>query len=289
MKERNGTGCLTKEVVCFIILACVFSWPVLLLWEVPENDPAATQNAFAKLSPLFALGPFFSAVIVTVIFRGWASLKSLFKPVLKWRVGWVFFLAALAVPVVVQWLALIGWRLCTVGEWNLPSFFPALRIWCIGTPIAATFLIIEETGWRGFLLPRVQSLGNAFSAGLVVGVVWSFWHIPLSIAIELNAGYSPALLTLNISVMFLCVVLLSVLMTWVFNCSGGSLLLMLLMHGSNNVSFFLIAEALNQEGVVGLAYKSFYLLVLLVVVCVLILRYGRQTLSKSDKVVYEDS
>ena len=286
MEDKKSIRYLTKDVICFIVLACVISWPVMLLWHVEPNDPVATQKAFEKLSAPFALGPFFSAIIVTVLFHGRAGLRSLFKPLLKWRVGWMCFLFALTVPIAAQWLALIGWRLWTGMEWNLPSAAEAVRFWCTATPVIAIFIITEETGWRGFLLPRLQCFQNAFIAGLVVGAVWSFWHTPLWIAIELCVGYSASLLILNLLACFLFTIFFSVLMTWIFNSSGGSLLLMMLMHGSANASLFLVTQALNQNGMMDLPYKSFYALALFSIVSILLLRYGPQSLSKSEKATF---
>ena len=75
-------------------------------------------------------------------------------------------------------------------------------------------------------------------------------------------------------------------MTWIFNSSGGSLLLMMLMHGSANASLFLVTQALNQNGMMDLPYKSFYALALFSIVSILLLRYGPQSLSKSEKATF---
>ncbi len=274
-----------KELICFIVLACVLSWPVLGLWTASPGDPADAQKAFEKLSPLFALGPFISAIVSTLLFRGRAGLKSLFKPVIKWRIGWRWYLLALTIPVLVQWAALVGWRLWTSAEPSLPSMSAALRLWCMGTPITAIFLITEETGWRGFCLPRVQTFAGALSAGLVVGAVWAFWHTPLWIAIERSAGSSAAMAAVGVGIFFVMTMCFSVLMTWVFNSSGGSLLPMLLMHGSNNVSLYLAANALNKGGLMDLPFKVIWTLVMALAVGLVLMRYGRRSLSASDKVI----
>jgi uncharacterized transporter YbjL len=75
--------------------------------------------------------------------------------------------------------------------------------------------------------------------------------------------------------------LFSVLMIWVFNSSGGSLLLMLLMHGSTNASLFLVMQTLNKGGVMDMTYKISYNLTLLLFVVCIGIYYGPKKLSKT--------
>lgn len=46
----------------------------------------------------------------------------------------------------------------------------------VGGVTAAFF---EELGWTGFALPRLQRLLGPIAAGLVSGLLWSAWHVPV--------------------------------------------------------------------------------------------------------------
>jgi CAAX protease family protein len=77
----------------------------------------------------------------------------------------------------------------------------------------------EEVGWRGFALPRLQSHASALHASLVLAAGWAGWHLPLF-------AFGPGLSTLGLagSVGWLMSLALgSILLTWLFNASVGSI------------------------------------------------------------------
>jgi uncharacterized protein len=112
----------------------------------------------------------------------------------------------------------------------------------IGYPI--TFLLIffgggplgEEPGWRGFALPRLQSRYGALRATLILGVVWTFWHLPdfLTSAQRGGPGAPLSIWYINLTIFFLMVMSMAFLFTWVSNHTKGSLFIALLLHASIN-------------------------------------------------------
>ena len=82
----------------------------------------------------------------------------------------------------------------------------------------------EEPGWRGFALPRLLSRYPALTASLILGVVWAAWHIPLLLVGDLTV-YG----TVN-------AVLAAIVFTWVYQNTGGSVLIPILMHMSHQNS-----------------------------------------------------
>lgn len=88
----------------------------------------------------------------------------------------------------------------------------------------------EEIGWRGFLLPELLRRMNPLTASLILGIVWGLWHLP----IDLHAGFGvagPGAILMRV----IYVLPLSVLFTWFYLRSNGSLLVALLLHTSLNV------------------------------------------------------
>jgi membrane protease YdiL (CAAX protease family) len=83
----------------------------------------------------------------------------------------------------------------------------------------------EEPGWRGFLLPRLQQRHGSVVASLILGSVWALWHLPL-----LGTEIKPEL----IAPFLLSVFAAAMVITRLYNGSGGSVLLPMLMHATVN-------------------------------------------------------
>ena len=128
----------------------------------------------------------------------------------------------------------------------------------------ATYLALGGVGWRGYLLPILQSRFSALGASLVLGVVWFLWHVPLAyLPGGTNAAFPFPLWGASI-------VALSVVHTWLFNNTGGSLLAVTLFHSGLNVSGSLVALHPSETGetisAVAIAGTQVLLAIVLVVV-----------------------
>jgi membrane protease YdiL (CAAX protease family) len=99
----------------------------------------------------------------------------------------------------------------------------------------------EEIGWRGFALPHLQAARSALGASLVLGVVWGVWHLPLYLVgteIRPLSLFAPwVLLTVAVSVIY----------TWIYNGTGGSLLMVLLFHAASNLPLTVLLEPLAKD------------------------------------------
>ncbi len=106
-------------------------------------------------------------------------------------------------------------------------FFFDFLIAVVGDPIA------EETGWRGYALPRMQKTRSALISSLTVGMLWTFWHAPLFLipGMALPAVPFDWLVVLNY---LLRVMSLSVLFTWLFNNTRRSIFVAFLFHTAVN-------------------------------------------------------
>lgn len=112
----------------------------------------------------------------------------------------------------------------------------------------------EEPGWRGFALPRLQKKYGAFRATLLLGSVWSIWHLPVFF-IDPRSSHgitNPLILTALILLTALGIVLYSFFYTWIYNNSGSLLLMMVLHGGFNTATMHLIP--FNDEIVFGPTY-----------------------------------
>ena len=123
-----------------------------------------------------------------------------------------------------------------------------VRILFLGGPLG------EELGWRGFALPRLQQRRTALTSSVLLGLVWGLWHIPLYIVPGtgqyelLRTGTSPAF---AIGGFVGWTIGLSVLFTWLFNQTQGSLIVVILFHAAVNLAAFLPA-AVGSGGAASL-------------------------------------
>ena len=94
-------------------------------------------------------------------------------------------------------------------------------------------VIGEELGWRGYAQPQLEKRYSSFTAAVILGVLWGFWHLP--------NFFIPSMPHFEIPLVafILYTTSLSVLAAWVLKSTRGSVLLTTLLHGSTNTFGFL--------------------------------------------------
>jgi uncharacterized protein len=212
----------------FVAVAFGLSW---LVWSPLVAASCRGRTAWPYLHLIGALGPAVAALTAAAV-DGRSALKGLlsrFNP-RRSRTRWLvlaalgpvalYALAALALKVVGQpWP---GWQ--TLGTSREYADLGRAGYW------AANIVFYgygEEIGWRGYLLPRLQGQNNALVSALVVSVLWALWHLPLFWFAAGMRAMGPA----EIGGWFFSIVTGSILMTWLFNSSGGSVTVVALFHG----------------------------------------------------------
>ena len=181
---------------------------------------------------LMGYGPTLAALIVTGAVDGRSGIRALLRRLLIWRVGLQWYAVALLLNAGII-LAALGLYLLTGGTApSLPELGPGLLV-----NIVLTFLVVglingEEMGWRGFALPRLQARWSALVSSLVLGTVWAFFHLP----IFFNQGPSQAggQSGMPFPGFWLSIIAASILFTWLFNNTQGSILMAWMLHASMN-------------------------------------------------------
>jgi membrane protease YdiL (CAAX protease family) len=189
-------------------------------------------------------GPTVAALIVTGMTEGRAGIKHLLKRIVQWRVAPLWYLVALGINLLI-WLlaytALIGPQLliAAVTNWQLllSTFLPLIAFGIIIPSIA------EEPGWRGFALPRLQQRHGPIAASLILGTLHGLWHLPVLLTVNFGplplANYVPFMLTAAFA---------TVIYTWVYNNTGGSILLAILLHAASNAASQWLGTLFTQSG-----------------------------------------
>ena len=229
MRPLKLTTLVTRfRLPLFFLLTLVLSWSAWIPAAV-----AAVQGQQSMLAPTGLLGglarwtPGLIAVVVVALAGGRAAVGNLLRPIWIWRVGPGWYLFVLAYPAAVQFVGRgIDILLGRAAELTSPLVANYGERYAAMVPVVILFafpgVFAEELGWRGFALPRLQERCNALLSSVVLGIVWGLWHIPLFVYFDY------ALPTLIVEVFTF--VPASVLYTWVYNNTRGSLLLVSLLH-----------------------------------------------------------
>jgi membrane protease YdiL (CAAX protease family) len=198
-------------LVSFFILAYVLTWPLIPL---------------VSLSPLWGFpalfGPALAAIVVAAVADGKAGLKDLLGRVLRWRVGARWYAVALGLPAVLA-LAAAGLHLALGAGSSIE--FGGLSVLNF---VVFVLIVGEELGWRGYALPRLLARRSALSASLILGVLWGAWHLP-TFFVPGAPQYG-----LPLSAFMLLTVAYSVVFSWVYLHTRGSVLISTLLHGAIN-------------------------------------------------------
>ncbi|MFX0002424.1 MAG: CPBP family intramembrane glutamic endopeptidase [Promethearchaeota archaeon] len=172
---------------------------------------------------LTAWSPTISAIIVSGFIGGWSEIKKLLGGFLKWKVSIKWYLAGFLLMIAP--LVFAGFYLLFGGQAPGPTpglSFPLILAYLFFTLLSGP--LSEEAGWRGFVLPRIESRFNALISSLILWLIWSCWHIPLYFVEPREPLY----------ILFPLYLVITILMTWGYNNSKGSLLIMVIFHFSFN-------------------------------------------------------
>jgi membrane protease YdiL (CAAX protease family) len=205
----------------FVVIAFGLSWAVWI--------PLALTGTESPLKDVASFGPAVAALLVALFD---SDLRTAWRRRLgHWRIpGRLYGIALLAPPIVCLVAVGITEALGVPGlDYNDPArlylVVPAfVAVLVLGGPLG------EEPGWRGVLQPALRRWFSPRRAGLLVGVVWAAWHLPL-FAIP---GTPQAQVPIGLYVAFTSG--LGVIYGWLADRSGHSVPVAVLLHASSNTS-----------------------------------------------------
>lgn len=208
-------------------------WGVALLLKISVETPLGLV-----LPLLGALGPLVTGIGFTYLTKNKAGQRDYWLRVIDIRrIGLKWFLLLLFfVPVLNGLAALIdiagGGTGAVLGE-SLANIASNPFGLVLSALFATLIPLIEELGWRGYVLDRLQATRSALRSTLILGIVWSLWHLPLFLA----AGTYQASLgigTLEFWLFLIGIIPLSFAFTWVYNNTNRSILAVILFHSMVN-------------------------------------------------------
>lgn len=224
--------------VFLVVLAICLSMMATGEVNFPEKPIAATSPV--GFSVVGVIGSILSSLVTGFIFACAATgTRSSMNSINKFKVSWVWWILAFLLPIgifltghLLNWITGVEQAVfitqgdeLTYALYTLRAFLYTLLIVGIG----------EETGWRGFMLPELQKRFSPLKSAVILGLIWGFWHFPLFI----NGVYEEH--PIGILGYLIVVPLLSIIITWLFNSSHGSLIIAIVFHAMINNTDRIIA------------------------------------------------
>jgi len=244
MNTKNSSWLNRNSLWLYFVLAYAISWSCMIPVALSAQGLVKWQVPYAFYY-LASFGPMLSALLITGKTEGTAGIRRLLGRLLIWRVGSGYLAFTLLAPFALFVLAVILNRL-VLGSWPdlsllgradyLPYLGPlgVFGVWLL------TYGLGEEVGWRGFALPHLQRNRSAGNATLILAIVWACWHLP---AIFFRDTYVDMGI-LAFPMLLISIIFAAAVFTWLYNSTGGSLLMVVLFHAIFN--WLSVSEAGGQ-------------------------------------------
>lgn len=207
----------------FLLMTFGVTWGLFALFILLPEKITVIFGVLNGRHPLFILAvwaPAIAAFLVITYTSGLNGLRRYLSRLLLWRcpLAWYAFLA-IAIPLLFYSGSALKGNL-------FAESFPFASVQSLMLALALTTITgpVEEFGWRGLALPLLQRKFAPIWAGLILGAIWSFWHLPaflLSGTPQSAWSFTP---------FFVASTALGVIVTPLFNASRGSILLPALFH-----------------------------------------------------------
>jgi uncharacterized protein len=249
-------------LLSYFALTFAITWGLFVLAVGGPGGIPATKEEFTTM-PLVAilaalLGPSVSGILLTGLVHGREGFRNLFTRMRRWRVGarW-YAVALLTAPLVFTAVLIPLWLISPVFRLGIFASDAKVSFVLMNIVVALIVGIFEELGWTGFAVPTLLRLRySVLATGLIVGVLWGAWHLLFNdiwASVATSGGLSPALFAVGVGLVLLVGQLPAyrVLMVWVYERSGGSLLLAILMHASYSASTFILGPVAGPGAMSG--------------------------------------
>jgi len=254
----------SRNLILYFLIAYGFTWLFWILQALAMRGLLGSSllvDFLASPNNPAAWGPLVSAVLLTWLNERGRGVIRLLKRGVDYRFAKVWWIPIILVFPIISGGALL---LAILAGESVPELF-----W-----VSSPFLIVvyfvqylltggplqEEFGWRGYALDRLQARFNALISSIILGFMWGLWHLPYFL-IGAEIIYMYGVLPLIFSD-----ILFAILLTWLYNNTGGSILVSLIFHNMFIVSTEMFPALKTQVG--SLFYLIFFIAAVTAVVII---------------------
>lgn len=235
-------------------------WVLSTIFD-PEKPTSLTDPSvffWALVVVPAVIGPTLAAFLMTAIIEGKPGVKALWRRFWNRNLSLKWLLVTLLIFESLRLVTNLVARMIDVQPY--PIVDTSTPFWMIIPLFLSTFItsgIGEEFGWRGYVLPRFQAKWTALTSSIVLGLLWAAWHIPAFIIPNISPLYQR-----NFWEWVPLILISSVIYTWIFNNTKGSVLAAAIVHASLNTSVVVLPTYAS----LWYYYGSLLLAVILIVI-----------------------
>jgi uncharacterized protein len=222
-------------IASYFVLTFAISWTGAFLVAAPKllHSEVLSKLTGILMFPAMLLGPATCGILMTRIVDGTAGLRDLLSRATRFRVPACWYVSLLIPPVAVLF------ALTVLKAFVSPAFSP--NQFYLGVLFGVAAGILEEIGWMGFAYPQMSRRFPPFRAAVLLGILWSIWHLPvidfLGAATPHRAAWFPFFLAFAAAM-----TAMRVIIAWVYN-NTRSLPLAQLLHISSTGSLVAFSPA----------------------------------------------
>jgi len=255
----------SRSLFLFFPLAFFFPW---VIWGTTIAEQHGLINFHIPQSLSFWIGLTLATLSSAAITGGKSALRDLFRRMTIWKVNPIWFSSAFVLTSLICLVSLginqMAGGVNSIGDLIKTAELPGALLFQI-----FFFLMTEELAWRGFALPRLLAKFSALNSSLLLGVLWGLWHLPL---VFIRDSFQSKIPFLGFLVSTIAI---SIIFTWLYNKSNGSLLIAGIFHAATDV-------AIAYFGVMSSSSLLFWIFIVVqwIVVFIIILKEGAVNLSR---------
>jgi membrane protease YdiL (CAAX protease family) len=184
----------------------------------------------------------FAAMIMAKLENSY-SIRQLFSKLKIWKIGSKWYLIALSFTLIQVGFAMMVYKGFSGSTPKIPSDYSIALLPIIFLVLFFQVGLSEELGWRGYALPKLQSKYSALKSSIILGLVWAFWHVGSFLVPGSFHDSVPLLWYILDTILF------TIVLTWVFNNTKGSLLLAVLFHVAVDVTAGYLPYFFEYKGI----------------------------------------
>jgi hypothetical protein len=206
-----------------------------------END---ALTPLALIGFIGGFGPTLAAIIIQWIDDS-AKVRPLLKRILRFKASWIIVVSIILVPIILYSVSYFISISSFHGdmEFKLSGISNSWKWVLLALPFGP---IMEELGWRGYMLPKLLKKNGVIKSTLLVGLAWGIWHMA---SFTFPGAAIPSFLPVNLwTIILFCLntIGLSMIYTYVFFKTGGSVFYAILLHAFFNSAANITADMFGE-------------------------------------------
>lgn len=184
------------------------------------------------------LGKVVPPILLTYLGYGKKGLQDYWERLVDWkRISFGWWLATFLLPILGTGLGVVTAAVVIGSEFPGFSITDPLQILLAAVFIFVYGPLVEELGWTGYQLDRLQAKYSALGTGIILGFFWMLWHLPMFF---IEGSYQQEVVGFNTPYFWFCfvvgIICLQILQVWIYNNSNRSIMSGVMIHFAINFS-----------------------------------------------------